>query len=144
MSAQGSPEGFEILEHTADIGVRAAGPTVESVFAAAARGMVHILGVEAEDEATQATERIDLEGSDLGGLLVDWLNELLFIVDARESAIGDIRVLRASETTGVRAEIDVVAGAGPPRGTELKAATYHQLSVERTANGYTATVYFDV
>ena len=40
---------FEILEHTADIGLRAHGESMEALFENAAAGMLEILGAAAGD-----------------------------------------------------------------------------------------------
>jgi SHS2 domain-containing protein len=45
---------------------------------------------------------------------------------------------------GLKAGVELAECDPVPEGTELKAATYHQLSVRPTEDGWEATVYFDV
>ena len=133
--------GFEILEHTADVGVRATAPTVEGVFEQVTLGLLEITGAA----ATGAGERtaIEVQANDLGALLVDWLEEVLYLQDARDAVVGDVSVTQVAER---RAEGSVAIA---PRdrdleGTAVKAITYHQLRVEEVDGAWIAVVYFDI
>lgn len=134
--------GYEILEHTADIGFRARGESLEGLFFEAARGLAEIIGVwkpqEGEDKA------ISLEANDLGALLVDWLSEILYLHETLDATIGSVRVERVDEGR-VDGSIALVPMKEPPdEGIQVKAITYHQLKVERSGEGWAADVYLDV
>jgi SHS2 domain-containing protein len=133
---------FEILEHTADIGVRAGGSSLEEVFENATWGMVDILGARGEDPRGRAVA-IRAEGADREALLVAWLDEVLFRLEHSGGRVTGLAVRRVTED---EADGDLVLAEGgeSPDGTELKAATYHQLAIRQTEVGYEATVYFDV
>jgi SHS2 domain-containing protein len=132
---------FEILEHTADIGLRAQGRSLDELFANACRGTLQIMGGAGRTVTRRDTVRV--EGWDTGGMLVDLLNELIWLVDGRDARVSEVRV-RVIRPTEATAELGWEPGRGELSGTELKAATYHGLGVDETAGGYTATVYFDV
>jgi SHS2 domain-containing protein len=136
------PPSFEILEHTADIGLRARGSTLENLFENACLGMLEIMGAKTDDGRNEEGLVLDMSGNDFGGLLVDFLNEVIYVVDRSEARIARVALQR----DGNLLVSTVVWGASPdpPDGTELKAATYHQLSVRQTKDGWVATVYFDV
>ena len=140
-SPSGPSPSFEVLEHTADIGLRARGRTLEELFENACRGTLEILG--ATGEAATEEEVVRVQAADLGALLVDLLNEVIYLVDARRARVARVEVERASPD-GVVARIGWAPGPPDLPGTELKAATYHQLAVEHAPDGYEATVYFDV
>jgi SHS2 domain-containing protein len=136
--------GYELLEHTADVGVRARGRTVEEVFEQATLGLAEVIGGQADGSAPGETVPVRVEAGDLGGLLVDWLGEVLYLHEVRQAAVGDVRVTHAGDgraegavvlkpVTGVRFE-----------GTQVKAVTYHRLRVEAEAGGWVAEVYLDV
>jgi SHS2 domain-containing protein len=134
---------FEILEHTADVGIRARGATLEEVFEAATRGLADIAGLWSRDDGERTA--IEVEAPDLGALLVDWLEEVLWLHDSRDVLFGAVQVDRVG---GGRASGSLTlvprAGAGIA-GTQVKAITYHQLRVERvTDSGWVAEVYVDV
>jgi SHS2 domain-containing protein len=133
---------YEILEHTADIGLQIRAASLEALFAAATWGMVEIVGAGAPHGSGTFVE-VNLDAADVGGLLVDWLNEVLFLIDSRAGYVADVLVDRASESW-VAGRLGIIDGAGAPEGTELKAATYHRLSVARDGDGWAATVFFDV
>ena len=65
---------FEIIEHTADVGIRAHGATREELFEQATLGLAHIIGIATD----RAGERLLLRvtNDDVGALLVDWVPPL--------------------------------------------------------------------
>jgi SHS2 domain-containing protein len=133
---------FEILEHTADVGFRAAGESLEEVFEQAARALAGIIGIWAPDDSEMVA--ISLEAGDAAALLVDWLSEILYLHDARDAFISGVTVERASEQE-VRGAVGIAAREGrEAEGVQVKAITYHQLRVKRDAGGWTAEVYVDV
>jgi SHS2 domain-containing protein len=134
---------FEILEHPADIGFRAFGGTLEELFANSAVAMLSIAG---DPEAAEQRQeyRISVESGDRDGLMVDWLNEVLYWYDGKRIALREFRV----QLTGER--IDAVA-TGEPRDPErhrshliVKAVTYHQLRIEHRDGAWIAEVYLDI
>lgn len=133
---------FEILEHTADVGVRATGDTPEDAFEAATLGLAETAGIWRPGEGE--TIAVELESEDLGALLVDWLSEVLYLHDSRRAAIAGVDIDEVTDTT-IRGSITLAdLGEGPGEGTQVKAITYHQLSVEKRADGWTAQVFFDI
>ncbi len=134
------PAGYELLEHTADLGLRARGATLEELFEQATVGLAEVLGAWRPGPGESVAVVVD--AIDLGGLLVDWLNEVVYLQEVRGGSLGAIRVERISEG---RAAGEIVLRSQPPSGgTYVKAVTYHQLRVERWAGGWLAEVYLDV
>jgi SHS2 domain-containing protein len=134
--------GYEILEHTADIGVRALGTTLEETFEQATRGLADIIGAWSGEEGEDVT--VEVDAPDLGALLVDWLSEVLYLHDARDAIIAGVNV---HSVEGGRAVGTITLGPRGGRdleGTQVKAITYHQLAVEPTDGGWVARVFFDV
>jgi len=135
--------GYEIVEHTADVGLRVWGPTIEALFSDAAAGMAGLI-TDAERLAPTETRTVEAEGDDLETLLVAWLNELLYLVESERFVFRQARAERVGDGR-VRG---TVTGRTAPEGfafaREIKAATYHNLAVERTDRGFEATVVFDL
>jgi SHS2 domain-containing protein len=132
--------GYELLEHTADIGVRAYGATLEELFEQATMGLAEVLG--AWRPGAGAAVPVAVEAGDLGGLLVDWLNEVVYVQEVHGASLGAVAVERVG---GGRAAGSVLLSAAQPSGgIYVKAATYHQLRVERHDGGWLAEVYLDV
>jgi SHS2 domain-containing protein len=131
--------GFELLEHTADVGIRARGATLEEAFEQATLGLAEVQGSSAGPG-----ERVEVRVSatDLGGLLVDWLNEVLWLAETRRAAVADVRVERVGDGTALGW---IGFGSGGPEGTFVKAVTYHRLRVEPDpGGGWLVEVYLDV
>ncbi|MBI2818360.1 MAG: archease [Acidobacteria bacterium] len=135
---------YEVLEHTADVGLRVYGRTLPELFANAGLGLM-ALAIELQD--FQEKERLSLSviGSDAEQLLVNWLSEILYYVDAEGWAFTRFAITECS-TIAITAE-----GWGEhrnpverTRAVAVKAVTYHQLSVRETPDGFEATVYFDI
>ena len=133
---------FEILEHTADVGIRAEGKTLSDVFEQASLGLADIMGIYAPGAGD--TEDIEVEAPDLGALLVDWLSEILWLHDSRDALLAGIDVSDVTETKA-RGRVSLVPGAGAQAtGTQVKAITYHQLEVTPIPAGWRAVVFVDV
>ena len=156
--------GFELLEHTADVGIRARGATLEEAFEQATLGLAEVQGALAPGGSGGSGEAVVVEVSapDPGGLLVDWLNEVLWLRETRDAWLAGVRVDRVGEGAAVgsvRFSSEGPAGEGAgddpasadgsrgpaPDGTFVKAVTYHWLRVEPDpAGGWLVEVYLDV
>jgi SHS2 domain-containing protein len=134
--------GFELLEHTADVGIRACGATLEEVFEQATLGLAEVLGALRPGPGEAVA--VAVTAGDPGALLVDWLNEVLWLHEVREHAgVAAVRVERVARD---RADGTVTFSSTEPpaEGTFVKAVTYHRLRVGRDADGWLAEVYLDV
>jgi SHS2 domain-containing protein len=150
--------GFELLEHTADVGVRARGATLEEAFEQATLGLAEVLGALRPGRHSPGGARgrspggargheevaIEVTAGDPGGLLVDWLNEVLWLHEVRQHAA--VAAVRVERVTGDRAAGSVTfSSTDPPAdGTSVKAVTYHRLRVGRDVGGWLTEVYLDV
>ncbi len=141
MARPGGP-GYELLEHTADIGIRARGAGLETAFEQATEALAEVLGALGPGPGVAVA--VEVAAPDPGGLLVDWLNEVLWLLEVRRAALAGVRVDRVGD--GTAAGSVTLAGGGPaPDGTFVKAATYHRLRVEPDPRGgWLIEVYLDV
>ena len=137
-------EPFEIVEHTADTGLRAFGRSLPELYENAARGMLSLM-VRPESVRPAVEETVEVEGSDAVDLLVAWLHEILYRFDAQRQAIAAVRV-EAFDKWRLRATLK--GETFDPRRHqalgEIKAVTYHTARVEPVENGWVAEVLFDV
>jgi SHS2 domain-containing protein len=132
---------FEEVGHTADVALRVIAPDLNALFETAARGMFHLMGTDS-GTPMRIARRVELRSGDIESLLVDWLNELLFLQESHNEQYVRFDVEELSETRLV-----AVARGGPARtlpGRKIKAATFHDLNVTPTPDAHTATVVFDV
>lgn len=135
---------FEYFEHTADTGLLARGLSLGEAFANAGRGLVGLLVNPAQVRPLEERQ-VTLAAENLEDLLVDWLNELLFLFDSE----GFVPVVYEVAVSG-EARLQATLGGEPfdPQRHEarggVKAATYHQIAVEKTEEGYVLRVILDV
>jgi SHS2 domain-containing protein len=87
---------------------------------------------------------VQVSAPDPGALLVDWLNEVLWLAETRQAAVAGVRVERVA--AAVASGSVVLDSGGPaPDGTFVKAVTYHRLRVEPDPEGgWLVEVYLDV
>jgi SHS2 domain-containing protein len=149
--------GFELLEHTADVGIRARGATLEEAFEHATEGLAEVLGALRPGGPGEPVA-VEVAAPDPGGLLVDWLNEVLWLREVRGAVVAGVRVERVGDGSAAGSVVLGAGGAGPdggeagpgeggagPDGTFVKAVTYHRLRVEPDpGGGWVAEVYLDV
>jgi SHS2 domain-containing protein len=105
--------------------------------------MCDIAGIWREGREGETVE-ISLKADDLGALLVDWLSEILYLHDARRSAVAGVTATRVSDTEA-RGRVGLEPlGDEEIEGVQVKAVTYHRLMVERSEEGWVAEVYLDI
>ncbi|NQU12255.1 archease [bacterium] len=138
--------GYEFFDHTADVGVRISGASLPDLFQQAAAALYAAMGRWVVVADPVVVRHVDLTAGSLEDLLHDWLGELLYDfatdhVVYREWAFRELGPGRlAADLRGGRANY----AQSEPR-AEIKAVTYHQLTVQRQADGgWLATVIFDV
>lgn len=136
--------GFEIVDHTADVGIIAYGTDIEEVFCNAALALFSLI---TEPETIQEKSHLDLKVSsdETDSLLVEWLNELIYFFDAKHILFNrfDIESLTQNELKATC----YGEGFDPmkhriKRG--IKAATYHMLRLDKNNDGYKAQVILDI
>lgn len=132
---------FEIIEHTADVGVRCWGATIEECFEQAALGVLAINGAYVAGNGERET--IELNAPDPGALLVDWLSEVLYLHDARDAVVTGLGVDSVGDGR-LSGWVELRDRVGELEGTAVKAVTYHRLSVEESNGRWEALFYVDV
>jgi len=137
------PAGFHLLEHPADVGIRATGADLEAALAQVVSGLAAVItdGVGVREVESR---RLHLEADDLDGLVVDLVDECLYLLDAHGWLAGSATIqLEGSALSGtLRGEpFDDSRHAD---GVHVKAATWHQLAVVREDDGFSITVFLDI
>jgi len=133
---------FQEIEHTADRAFRVTGRDLTALLENAARAMQALDKDEAGPTAERLeTREIEVEGVDGESLLVNWLNEILYLEQAHhlvceEFHIDDLKnhYLRARVETR---ECDRTY-------THIKAVTFHNLKIRETSDGLEAEIVVDV
>ncbi|MBS3908420.1 MAG: archease [Actinobacteria bacterium] len=135
---------FEVLEHTADVGLKAHGHTLKEAFENAATGMFSLI-TDLENIKPSMSREISVEAEDRESMLVEWLNELLYRFEVEYTVFKRFEIVEWDEEHHMRA-----VAYGEPLdlgrhqiGTQIKACTYHMLKIEHNED-WSAQVIFDV
>ena len=134
---------FEIIDHTADVGVVAYGDNISQAFSNAARALFSLI-TELDSVAEVVYQDIELRATDEESLLVEWLNELIYLFDTENIVFKrfDVTVL-PNVRLRARCYGEKVDSLRHRLKTGVKAATYHMLRVEK-GNGCQVRVIFDI
>lgn len=131
--------GYEILPHTAEIGIAAWGSSRADALSEAVRGLAAIL-CDAEPPPGMPGPVFDVGADDGAGLLAAVLDEALYLADAH----GVLAVGCEARVSDWAASGRMLVGPGDAIRTQIKAVTYHQLAFELSERGWRAQAYFDV
>ena len=135
---------YELIDHTADVGLLAFGKNLEGLFRNAACGMFEMM-TDLKKVAVTFERSVHLEEKDVEDLFIRWLQELLyrFSVDRvfyREFQFKGLTEKKLSAV--IRGEkMDEKKHLFKK---EVKAVTYHGLKVEKTEQGWVGEVIFDI
>ena len=135
---------FEVIEHTADVGIAAYGADLKEAFANAAYALFSLM-TDIESVGDSVRHDVEVTADNRQELLVAWLNELIYLFE-----VNDVLFSRF-DITGLGEKKLKAACYGEnidPRRHRIKvgvkAATYHNLSVIEGPSGWEATVILDV
>ena len=135
---------FEIVDHTADIGITCYGTDIKRLFANAALGLFSLI-TELDNIKENLQHEVILSSQDREGLLIAWLNELLYIFDMEHKVFTRFEFdLLEENKLQARCFGDRINPEKQPIKREVKAATYHMLTIDKTNNGYKAQIIFDI
>jgi len=130
---------YQEVEHTADCAIQVTSPDLAGLFLHAARGMYALTGGKVAAGVTD--RRVCLTAPDAETLLVEWLEELAFLLETAGEMASEIDIhllkptdLNARLRTGPAAQVTKL----------IKAVTFHGLEIRSSAEGYQATIVFDV
>ena len=137
-------KGFKILDHTADIGIAAYGADIKELFINAATGLFSLM-VDLNTVKEDTEREVKLTAEDEETLLVEWLNELIYIFEVEHLLFNRFQI---DELNGnhVKARCfgEKVDQSRHRLEREVKAATYHMLKITKSDIGYEVTVIFDI
>ncbi len=138
-----STNDYEIIDHTADIGIKVMGNTLSNVIEKSIMalsnlmiGKVKIIGKE--------ERKFNIEEENTEIALVRILEEILYLFENQKFAVSRCKVNKKKNNYEIKLkgkvyDLEEIEGA-----TEIKAVTYHKLSVKQINDNWMATVIFDI
>jgi SHS2 domain-containing protein len=144
MDVRRMKKAFEIVDHTADVGIIAYGTNIEELFCNAALALFSLI---TEPGSIQEKSHLNLRVSsdERDSLLVEWLNELIYFFDAKHILFNrfDIESLTHNQLKATC----YGEGFDPMKHKikmGVKAATYHMLKLDKNSDGYKAQIILDI
>lgn len=135
---------YEIIDHTADIGLRAYGRDLKQLFANAACGMFGILA-DLKNVRPKESLEIKLKAPNTEELFLSWLSELLYQYNSKGIIFKEFLIDELNERSiSAEARGEKVDLKRHRLKTEIKAVTYHELKVQKVKDIWQAEVIFDV
>lgn len=125
------------VSHTGELQLEVEAATPELVFAEAALALAELLG---DGGGQEVVRRVALEAPDRASLLVEWLEELVFLSESEglvPERVADVEL----GATSLRAS---VAGRRSAPRSLVKAVTYHDLAFEQRSRAWFARLVLDV
>jgi SHS2 domain-containing protein len=138
----------EIVEHTADLGLRVRAGDLDALLAEAARGLFQVIVGDLVQVRDRERLEFEIAGTDPAYLLFDWLNELLYAFESRRMLFARFEVRTGPTGLHGAAHGERYDAARHTLAHEVKAITYHCLDVRPPARGgragWEATVIVDI
>jgi SHS2 domain-containing protein len=137
-------DGFEIIDHTADVAIAAYGADAKKAFANAALGMFSLMTDISKVKDT-ASRDVEVTADDRQDLLVSWLNELLFIFEVEKTLFKRFDIITLDETKlKARCYGEKIDPKRHKIKMEIKATTYHMIRIEEKQKLTRVQVLFDI
>ncbi|MGR3178808.1 MAG: archease [Candidatus Anammoxibacter sp.] len=145
---------YELIDHTADLGILVYGNDLNQLFANAANALSDIITDKPKVEEVEPKEII-VTGIDLEQLMINWLQEVLYNYDVYSFLftrfdVHEIITSKHEESSPTSLTIKAT-GFGETFDherhvilTEVKAATYHQIEVKESGGKWQARIIFDL
>lgn len=136
--------GYEYLPHIADARFIAYGSTLEQVFEQAALAMFNVI-IDTTVLKPEKNVEISIKSTGLDDLLYDYLSELLYLFEVETIIFGHFTVNSINMSNNGYTLVGHASGetTDPKKhcfDCEVKAVTYHQLSIEKKESAYCAHV----
>lgn len=137
---------YEYLEHTADVKFLAQGKTLEKAFSECAKATIDVM-VDHRKIERSVSKEVRLKASKVESLLYDFLEEILFYLDSEELLLPyaeDVRITEVKDGLELTCTLAGDLAANHETVGDVKAATYSEMKIEKTEQGYALTVVLDI
>jgi SHS2 domain-containing protein len=135
---------YELFEHTADLGLRATAPDLDALFAEMAACLFAAILEDPTTVRPATAVTVEIAGVDREFLLFDWLKDLLYRFDAEHQVFGRFEVRVRPDGLSATAWGEPLDQERHLLNHEVKAITYHELSVTPAGEGWRAEVIVDI
>ncbi len=138
---------YKILDHPSDVRVQAFGKTKKELFLNAMKGMTAVLQPQIKSQKSQPkagpprAEKIIIKSIDLNALLVDFLSEVLYLIQTNKEVYNNVKFTKFSDK---ELEGELTGDKVESFGEDIKAVTYHDLKIKKREGLYQVQILFDI
>jgi SHS2 domain-containing protein len=133
---------YKFLEHTADVKFQAFGNTIEDAFENSALALKETISGKIKIQE-KIIKEIKIIGKDKESLLYNFLEELLFLLDAEDFLFSKIKKIKINKNR-LSAEILGDKALDYKFSNDVKAITYNNMFVKKERNKWICQVVLDV
>ena len=135
---------YKLIPHTADLGIEIWADDLVGLYVNSARALFDlIVGLDKIEKKEKHV--VSADGIDKEDLLISFLNELIFLFATKKLLFSDFQVEEISDThIRITAEGEKFDTDKHEIIHEIKAATYHDINIEKVNNRYMTRIIFDV
>lgn len=134
--------GFQVLDHIADLQIRVFAKNKKELFSESLKALSRVLKGNKKLSYKKFSAEIKIGSADLANLLVDFLNEVLYLTHAKKAIFSKVN-FQDFQDDKLRA---ILTGLGVKAGfaKDIKAATYHGVEIKKENRKYAAVLIFDI
>jgi len=132
---------YKIINHTADTGIEVEGKDLEEIFFESCKGLYKVAGVEKGRKEGEG--KIEIAGDTPEELLIKFLNELIFYIYG-EGKFCEVKKIEIKANREHKLKTEIGKYEIKKFGREIKAATYHNISIKKGKEGFTTKIIFDL
>lgn len=133
------PNGYEEIDHTADLALRVWGNDFFDLLENAAEGMYELMGIT-EKPGSNAKNSFQIENDQKESILVDFLSECLYLAEVEVQRFSAFSFEASEKEINVKAQGNEITAID----RNIKAVTFHNLEIKETSRGLETTITFDV
>ena len=132
------------IPHTSDIGIVVYASSISELYINSARALFDlILGLENINSNFQ--KGIEIQGLDESDLLIRWLNDLIYLFSVKRFLFREFEIMSLSPRRLLaRSQGEVWNSKEHKIKREIKAATYHNVAIQKKGSFYETTIIFDI
>lgn len=132
---------YEILEHKADLKIRAFGKTREELFENVMIGMQSALRPKIKNQKPKI-KNIKIKSSNLDSLLIDFLSEINYLNEVNKEIYNNVKFTKFSD---IELEGDIFGKEVERFNLDIKGVTYYDLDIhQKKDKTWETTVLFDI
>ncbi|WP_435007326.1 archease [Tundrisphaera lichenicola] len=137
---------IEVFDHTADVGLRVRGDSLDDLFRTAAEGLFDYVVANRIEVQVRQVEVLTLASDSTTDLLADWLAELIFRSETQHVLFTRFDVRVAADGLSLTAEVggEAIDRDRHTLDHEVKAVTRHGLSLEFVDGAWVAEMILDI